>query len=378
MDNKPVFAIACPDFLTTGNCNLRCKYCFEPDKIPVDMDSDLIDEYMSHNPCTAAMIFGGEPLLVFDKICQILDSIELNPDINQKRKKSTLNKARNIITNGLLIHKYVERIKKYNLSMQISVDGCKEAHDSNRVDVNGKGSWDDSIAAIKCCIDNDIDWSVHGVVNKDTLPYLFESFKWFFNIYAEHKSLEYALDHLKHNTFQIVFEEDYDDDDIDIIIEQFRLIGDWIYEHEELTKEQKIQLFDNWFFKTGGTCGAGTGLMALDDKLNIYPCHRNVFGANKDITMLGNVFEPENFDKSKYNLFNALYNLSRKRKYMYSVATNINNWNEKEMNAWFMWCPTTNLQESGNPYFQPAKYNLMFTELNRFIRTLRTAYFGSR
>ena len=380
MDNKPVFAIPCPDFLTTGNCNLRCKYCFEPDKIAADMDMDLIAEYMAHNPCTSAMIFGGEPLLVIDKIGAILKTIETNPNINKKRKLATLKKARLIITNGTLIPKVIDKIKEFKLQMQISVDGCKEAHNLNRVDAKGNGSFDDCIKAIECCVENKIQWSVHGVITKATLPYIFESFKWFVEIYIKHKKngLEFAIEQLKQNTCQIVFEEDYTDEDVDILIDQFTKIAEWMFNHEELDEEQKLWFFDNWFFKTGGTCGVGTGLMALDDKLNIFPCHRTVFGKRREETLFGNVFEPENFDESKFNLFNAFHNLGRKKRYMYSVATQINNWQNKSNNAWFMWCPATNLQETGNPYFQPVKYNVMFTEVNRLIKTLRLAYFGKR
>jgi sulfatase maturation enzyme AslB (radical SAM superfamily) len=264
--------------------------------------------------------------------------------------------------------------------MQISVDGCKEAHNLNRVYANGNGSWDDCINAIKICVDNDIDWSVHGVITKKTLPFVFESFKWFFNTYAKYKKggFEFAIDHLKHNTFQIIFEDNYTDEDIDILLLQFSRIAGWIVDHKELTEEQKIKLFDNWFFKTGGTCGAGIGLMALDEKLNMYPCHRTVFGKARKESMLGNVFSPEKFNEKAFKLYNALHNLSRKKKYMYSVATNIDNWKNKTEKAWFMWCPSTNLQECRNPYFQPVKYNIMFTEVNRLIRTLKMAYFGKR
>jgi len=378
METNPVFAVPCPDFLTTGKCNKKCKYCFEPEKIPDDIDSKLVKEYLSHNPCTSGMIFGGEPLMAIDKVCEILDAIRNNPSVTKKRRDATLKKCRNLITNGTLIHKYIDIIKKYDLGAQISVDGCKEAHNLNRVYADGSGSWDDCIEAIQLCIDNDIKWSVHGVVCKNTLPYIFESFKWFFNIYADNvkDGIKYSVNHLQHNTFQVVFEDDYTDEDVDIIIEQFSLIADWIVTHEKLTENQKIKLFDNWFLKTGGTCGVGTGLLALDADLNIFPCHRTVFGKAREETKLGNVFKPEEFDESKFILYNAFHNVGKKKRFMYSVVTNISNWKDKVSNAWFMWCPATNLQETGSPYFQPVKYNIMFTEINRLIRTLRMAYFG--
>jgi len=378
METKPVFSIACPDYLITGKCNMKCKYCFEHDKIPNDIDSELVKEYLSHNPSTSGFIFGGEPLMAIDKVCEILDAIINNPKISRERKLNAVRGTRRIITNGTLVPKYVDIIKKYNMEIQISIDGCKEANDLNRVFANGKGSYDTIIKAIECCVENNIPWSLHGVFRKSTLSYIFESFKWFFNIYTKYNGIEFPVEHLKHNTYQIIFEDEYTDDDVDVLIDQFGKIGEWIVNHEELSEEQKLILFDNWFFKTGATCGVGTGLMALDDKLNIFPCHRTVFGKSREETILGNVFEPENFNEKNFHLYNALHNIGRKKKYMYSVVTQLDNWKNKIDNTWFMWCPSTNLQETGSPYFQPVKYNLMFTELNRFIKQLRVHYFGDR
>lgn len=376
-----VFAIPCPDYLLTGSCNLDCKYCFEKSKDNKNMDSEMLKEYLSHNPCTSGFPFGGEPLLVLDKLIDAIRILEENTNIPKDRKKLVLDKHHTIISNGILVPKLIEKIKKHGFKIQFSVDGCKEAHDKNRVYPNGSGSFDDVMKGVQVCIDNNIEWSCHGVVNKGTLPYIFESFKWFFNIYKENKKngLAYAIDHLRHNTFQIIFEDDYDDKDVDILIEQFGKIAEWVWNHPELNEEQKYQMFDNWFFKTGGVCGVGTGLMALDNEMEIYPCHRVVFIKEEQYSAkLGNVFDPEGFRDEQFNTYCAFHKLAKRRKYMYSVLTQIHNFKDKDQNAWFMWCPATNLHETGNPYFQPVKYNLMFTELNRFIRALRLSYFGKR
>ena len=196
-------------------------------------------------------------------------------------------------------------------------------------------------------------------------------------MYAKYKSIDYAVRHLKNNTFQVIFEQEWDDNDVDMLINQFYKLADWIWNHEDLSDKQKKILFDNFFFKTGGVCAAGSGLLSLDNKLNIYPCHRLMFGDYfKDKYELGNVFKPEEFDLHKIQMYNALIILTLRKRYMYSSVTQIDNYKNYNMLSWFNWCPATNLEECKSPFFQPVKYNLMFTEVNRAIKTLRLMYFG--
>jgi sulfatase maturation enzyme AslB (radical SAM superfamily) len=312
-----------------------------------------------------------------DKLLEAIKIIEENKSIPEKRKRIVLNKFRTIITNGILIPQMVDKLKENNFEVQISIDGCKEAIDTNRVFPTGKGTYDKIMEAIECCAENEIKWSVHGVIDKETLPYLFETTKWFFEIYEKYKKegLDYAVSHLKHNTFQVIFESDYQDSDVDILIDQFFKIADWVWNHKELTQKQKERFFDNFFFKTGGVCGAGAGLIALDTEFNILPCHRVAFTDERENYMLGNVFKPTEF--KNFKLYNAYFKLSKRQRYMYSAVTQNHAYKNPTTLMWFMWCPSTNLQETGSPYFQPVKYNLMFTELNRAIKLLRLMYFGS-
>ncbi len=372
-----VFAIPCPDILFTGRCNLRCKYCFEHDKFDRDIDGEKLNEYLSHNPLSSAFPFGGEPLLVLDRLINAVKIIEKNPNIPEKRKNETLRKFRHIITNGILLPSCVDKLKKGNFAVQISIDGVKEANDLNRVFPSGAGTYDHIIKAIECCVENNIEWSIHGVIDKRTLPYLFETTKWFFEMYAKYKpnGYNYAVDYIKNNTFQIIFESDYDDDDVDLLIKQFFQIAEWVWNHDKLNQEQKERFFDNFFFKMGGVCGAGTGLLVLDTEFDIYPCHRLAFIDDKEAFKLGNAFKVDDF--KNFKLYNSFHKLGKRFKYLYSAITQNHNYNDANNLMWMMWCPATNFTECDNLFFQPVKYNLMFTELNRAIKLIRLSYFGS-
>jgi sulfatase maturation enzyme AslB (radical SAM superfamily) len=355
---------------------MACKYCFEKDKGTDEMDIEKLNDYMSHNPCITTFPFGGEPLLRMDLLCSIIDSINNNPNVEKERKVQITKKNLNVITNGTLFtDANIEIFKKYGYTAQLSIDGPKHVQDINRIFANGKGSYDKIMEGLEKLIKEGIPWSMHGVVNKETLPYICDIAIWFFETYRKYKDVKTATDHMGKNTFQIIFEEDYTDEDIDILIREYHKFAEWIYTRDYLSIKEKNTLFEKFFLKNGGVCSAGATLLAVDHEFDIYPCHRTAMIPEKKDLLLGNAFEP--FGLSNYRLYNSFYNLARLKRYIYSAVTNIDNFNDPEKNKfrWFMWCPSTNWQTSGTVYYQNAKYNVAFTELNRAIQALKEAYY---
>lgn len=131
--------------LAHGDCNFRCKYCYEKfENICIhDKVSDIISfikNKLSEKNFSRLHIswFGGEPLLGYREILDISDIL-----ITYCNKNDILYSA-DITTNGYLLSPTVFS-KLVNLckitTFQITIDGTQKGHDNQRVLKNGHGSY---------------------------------------------------------------------------------------------------------------------------------------------------------------------------------------------------------------------------------------------
>ncbi len=140
----------------TDRCNLRCKYCVFSGaycgqrvhgSATMSLDTAMrgIDQFIARtgktlqNPEKKLSIgfYGGEPLLAFDLIREVLDRVH-GAEYSQLAGRLT----HSITTNGTLLdEEKVEVLVKYGVSMQVSLDGPQELHDRNRVWPDGSGTF---------------------------------------------------------------------------------------------------------------------------------------------------------------------------------------------------------------------------------------------
>ncbi len=366
-----IFNIPVPDILLTERCNMNCKYCFEHKKNGLDIDQKELKDYINKNTNMSFFLFGGEPLLAIDLITEIIDIIN-NSNLRNERKEEMLKSCKMVITNGTLIKSNLKKIKEYGLEMQISLDGSKETHDLNRVFKDGSPTFDIVYDSIELCQKNNIKWSIHGVVNKQTLPFLADTTMFIIDLYNKFKGTRETINRMSQNLYQIIFEQEYDDNDVDILLEQFQEVCERIDKSPQFNREQKKQLIKAFLNRSGGVCSVGTTLLAIDVNFNIYPCHRLVaFEEERKKYCLGNVYEPDKF--SKFELFNSYFHQRFINKVVYSSGVNFRD-GKDENTKWINWCPSTNLETSGSIYFQNPKYNIMHVELNRLIIFLEKKY----
>jgi uncharacterized protein len=169
----------------TEQCNLRCKYCFVNDI--VDKSSNITEELFckavemliqnSRNP--RIQYFGGEPLLR-------MELIELGHEIlNAAKKKGQIDSfIEEIVTNGTLLTKdKIDFFVNNEMGLIFSVDGWKEIHDKNRVDIYGKGSFNTVIEKFQAFIESGGKAEIIITPNKDNIELLDQITQFFVETY---------------------------------------------------------------------------------------------------------------------------------------------------------------------------------------------------
>ncbi len=133
-------------------CNLSCTYCMQnnlfDNKQDVYITKEIIDRYFDWiqdglnrwgSRKIDIIFYGGEPLTTSEEML-----IYLIKKFNELSVKPVYG----MITNGVNLMKYTE-VLKYMNSIQITIDGNKEVHDSRRIFKDGRGSYDIIINNIK-------------------------------------------------------------------------------------------------------------------------------------------------------------------------------------------------------------------------------------
>jgi len=141
-------------FEVTDRCNLNCKYCgysdfyrgydtregknlsFKRAKLIIDYLSDLWKDDISDGRNNELVIsfYGGEPLMNFPFIKQVIDYAEMLGNVGRCCSYG-------ITTNAVLMDQYMDFLVEKNFRLLISLDGNKFAQ-SYRVDHSGKSSFD--------------------------------------------------------------------------------------------------------------------------------------------------------------------------------------------------------------------------------------------
>lgn len=161
------------------DCNLRCKYCFASTGdfgtgrklMPLETGKAAIDFLLEKSVGRENLevdFFGGEPLMNFDVVKQIVDYAR------GKEKEYGKNFKFTITTNGMLLNEEnIEYINKEMYNLVLSIDGRKEVNDKMRVRVDGSGSYDRIIKNFKKVLETrgDKEYYVRGTYTKYNLDF---------------------------------------------------------------------------------------------------------------------------------------------------------------------------------------------------------------
>ncbi len=159
-DNK---RIAYLSFAPTYNCNFRCTYCFGKYGntycgTPKSFDKNLLLKMLDYffyrsfsdvEQYRVDFVSGGEPLLGFDIIKETVEYVERFIKDTGKQVSIWLCTNASLMTNEI-----IEYISEHNISIGISIDGSREKNDMNRLDINGKGTYESICSGIRLIMNN--------------------------------------------------------------------------------------------------------------------------------------------------------------------------------------------------------------------------------
>lgn len=161
------------------DCNLRCQYCFastgdfgEGRKLMTFETGKKAIDFMLENSKDRRNLeldfFGGEPLMNFDVVKQIVLYAR------SREKEYNKNFRFTITTNGMLLDdKKADFINEQMSNVVLSVDGRKEVNDRMRKRVDGTGCYDKIIPQFKSLVAKrgDKDYYVRGTYTKYNLDF---------------------------------------------------------------------------------------------------------------------------------------------------------------------------------------------------------------
>lgn len=171
---------------SSGNCNLRCEYCFYYDTMEkrqqasygymtTDTLEAVIREALSfaEGSCTIAYQ-GGEPTLsglaFFEK------SVEFQNQYN--RNGITIHNA--IQTNGYMLDEaWAEFFVRNHFLVGVSLDGGPRVHDVYRLTPNGEGSFERVMKNIEMLQHAGVEFNILSVVNGKTAPHIRRNYQFY-------------------------------------------------------------------------------------------------------------------------------------------------------------------------------------------------------
>jgi len=170
----------------SGNCNLRCKYCFYHSLTGIReiedygiMNIDTLEIIVkkalmfADHVCTFAFQ-GGEPTLAG------LDFYRHLVEFQKKYNTKNIQVNNAIQTNGIVIddswaHFFAE--KKFLIG--ISLDGPKEIHDAIRVDARGDGTFNRVMHAIQLFNQYQVEYNILSVINSYVARHIRKTYQFF-------------------------------------------------------------------------------------------------------------------------------------------------------------------------------------------------------
>ena len=275
-------------------CNLNCSYCFASQGkyhgdralMPFEVGKRALDfliEHSGHRTNLEVDFFGGEPLMNWDVVKQLVAYARTQEEPNHKKFRFTLT------TNGVLVDDDVIDFANREMSnVVLSLDGRKEIHDQLRVDYAGNGSYDRIVPRFRKLVEarGGKNYYMRGTFTHANPDFTKDVFHM-----ADLGFTELSMEPVvcaPGDPAALTAE------DLEIVKEQYEILAKDMLRRE---KEGKPITFYHYMLDlTGGPCvykrisgcGSGTEYMAVTPWGDLYPCHQFV---GEEKYKLGNIWD---------------------------------------------------------------------------------------
>ena len=276
------------------SCNLNCAYCFasqgkyhgERALMSFEVGKQALDFLVANSGNRHNLevdFFGGEPLMNFDVVKQL---VEYARSIEKEKGK---NFRFTLTTNGVLIDDdVIDFANKEMSNVVLSLDGRKEVHDRFRVDYAGKGSYDNIVPKFQKLVKarDGKNYYMRGTFTHHNPDFL-EDIKQMLDLGFTELSMEPVV-------CAAGDPSELTEADKSIVLEQYEKLAELMLKRD---KEGKPFTFYHYMidlkggpcvYKRISGCGSGTEYMAVTPWGDLYPCHQFV---GDDKYLLGNVFD---------------------------------------------------------------------------------------
>ncbi len=263
-------------------CNLNCSYCFASqgkyhgDRAVMSFEVgkralDFLVENSGNRRNLEVDFFGGEPLMNFDVVKQLVEYARKIEKDAGKNFRFTLT------TNGLLMDDDVIDFCNREMSnVVLSLDGRKEIHDRYRVDYAGNGSWERIVPKFQKLVEarGGKNYYMRGTFTHANPDFL-NDIKVMLDLGFNELSMEPVV-------CAEGDKEELTQADLPIICEQYEKLAELMLERD---REGRPFTFYHYMIDlTGGPCiykrisgcGSGTEYMAVTPWGDLYPCHQFV------------------------------------------------------------------------------------------------------
>jgi len=173
MDSRKVAPLRLAVVQPSPFCNIDCKYCYLPERSQThrmtqetvrQMARFLLENRRRLDRELTILWHGGEPTAVpvsfYESAFKAIR--DATPEGVQVQNRFSTNAT-------LIDDEWCDLIRRWQVTVRVSVDGPKDVHDFNRVDRAGRGTFDHVMRGIECLQRNGVAFDVISTVSRKSL-----------------------------------------------------------------------------------------------------------------------------------------------------------------------------------------------------------------